>query len=217
MKLAAALCLVTAALCGCVDTIFESLPGKNISPCDQRFVGKWRLVGNEKERKNDENLFIVVDADCKALHLFEDGKDDTDTDAKTHLTFASVSAKSVLAVKFDDDGQHTEKPDWSNGYHYFLYDLHKGEIHLRAADDKQVARLIVDGKLQGRTEAISKNPGGRTEGEGMSLHNYVAGDAEAMAKAVEVRGIFADAPYLTLKPATDAEISASAKPSPASK
>ena len=218
MRLAAAmLCLAAVALSGCVDTVFESLPGKHISQCDQRFVGTWRLLNQEKDRKADENLFLVVDPGCKTLHLFENGKDDTDTDAKTHLAFASVGAKSILTVKFDDEQSHTDGVDWSNGYHYFLYDMRNGEIRLRPTDDAAVAHFIIDGKLQGRTEKISKMPGGQRSGDGMMLHSYVAGDFEAMAKAVELRGVFAATPYFTLKPASDAEISASAKPLPTSK
>lgn len=175
------------------------------------------MIGREKDPKDDEKLFIQVEPDCRALHLFENGKDDTETDAKTHLAFASVGAKSILAVKFDNDQSPDDRADWSNGYHYFLYDVRNGEIRLRPADDTRAAHLIIDGKLQGRTEKISKYPGGRTRGDGLTLHNYIAGNADAMAKAVELRGIFADAPYFRLKPATDAEISAQVPSRPASK
>lgn len=181
MRFAATLCLVCTALCGCVDTVFESLPGKNISQCDQRFAGKWRLSNSKKDVEGDKNLFVVIVPDCKAMHFLEHGKDDTGTDTKTHIAFASIGTKSILAVKFDENDTHTNKTDWSNGYHYFLYDIHKGEIRLRGVDDVQVAHLIIDGKVQGRTEKISKRPGGRTEGDGLTLHNYVAGNAEAMA------------------------------------
>ncbi|WP_330888587.1 hypothetical protein [Rudaea sp.] len=197
--------------------MFESLPGKHISQCDPHFVGKWRLLSQDTDRKDDKSLFLVVEPGCMALHLFENGKDDTETDRQTHLAFASVGTKSLLAVKFDNDKSHTDKVDWSNGFHYFLYDLSNHEIRLRPADDVAVAHLIIDGKLQGRTEKISAEPGGQHRNHGSELHNYVAGDSEAMAKAVELGGVFADTPYFTLKPATDAEISASAKPSPKSK
>lgn len=217
MRLAALICIAATVLCGCVDTVFESLPGKNISPCDQRFVGKWRLTDSGKNSKDDEKLFVVIEPDCRALHLFENGKDDIETDAKTHLAFASVGAKSILAVRFDEEQSHTDKTDWSQGYHYFLYEPRKGEIRLIPVDDIRVAHLIIDGEIHGRTEKISKRPGGRTQGDGMTLHNYVAGDADAMAKAVLLRGVFIETPYFILKPATDAEISASAKPVPASK
>ena len=214
---AAMLCLAAVALSGCVDTVFESQPGRHISQCDQRFVGTWQLLSQEKDRKDDEKLFLAIEPGCKTLHLFENGKDDTETDAKTHLAFASVGAKSILTVKFDSDQSHTDKVDWSNGYYYFLYDVRNNEIRLRPANDARVAHLIIDGNLQGRTEKISKMPGGQRSGDGMMLHSYVAGDAEAMAKAVELGGVFAEPPYFILKPATDAEILAPTKPSPTSK
>jgi len=210
-RLSLLLCIVL--LGGCVETVFESTAGSDVKACDAQFVGNWRVLPADGSAK-DQALFIVVDAGCKTLHFVEDGKEDADMAKKTHVSFAKVGERSVLMAKIDND---TKGPDakWSEGYHYFLYERRGDEIRLRPVDDKQVAHLIIDGKLFGHVEKISRRPGdpsaNRDDDRRATLRNYVAGKPEDMAQAVGVDGVFAAEPSHILKSASRAEMSKAAK------
>ncbi len=59
-------------------------------------------------------------------------------------------------------------------------------------DRLNATRLIVDNKLQGRTEKISRSPGPHQTPEAGSLHNFVAGTAQEMTHAIETYPLFSD-------------------------
>lgn len=205
--------LCAALLGGCVETVFESTAGTDVKACDPQFVGNWHVLPTDGSSK-DKALFVVVDAGCKALHFIEGGKEDADMAKQTHVSFAKVGDRSVLMAKVDTDAKGPDAK-WSDGYHYFLYERRGDEIRLRPVDDKQVARLIIDGKLFGRVEKISRRPGetnpNRDDDRRASLHNYVAGKPDDMARAVGLDGVFAAEASHVLKSASRAEMSKAAK------
>lgn len=163
---------------------------------------------------NNDQLFVVVDPACKAFHFIENGKGDPESESKTHLAFAKVGQKSILTVKIDVDQNIDEKGrKWRDGYRYFLYEIRDKEIRLHQVDDKQVAHMIIDDKILGRTENISRSPGGGRSPHGDELSNFVVGKPDDLARVAQMPGIFTKS-YLTLKPATQGEISKSEKASP---
>jgi len=196
--------LVCAALGGCVDTVFETQPGSAISTCDPQFVGSWRLLPAEPPSNNDE-LFVIVEPACKRWRFIENGKDDANTENEVHIAFAKVAGKPLVTVKNDEKHDYAHyDPTWRTGYMYLRYVVADGNIKLYPVDDKHVAHLILDGKVKGRTEVITQSPGStRAEGE---LHNFVAGNADEMARVAQLDGIFTEAKFFMLKPATAAEI-----------
>jgi hypothetical protein len=207
--------LITGLLSGCAETLFESTPGNKIVSCDQHFVGAWRLGTSDKsDGMNADKLFVIVDPACKAFHFIENGKGDPESESKTHIAFAKVGQESILTLKIDIDRNSDEKErKWRDGYRYFLYEIRDKEIQLHPVDDKQVAHMIIDDKILGRTENISRSPGGGRPSHGDMLSNFVVGKPDDLARVAQMSGIFTK-PYLTLKPATQDEISKSEKAPP---
>jgi len=210
--LIAPLLLLAGLLSGCVDTLFESQPAETVSSCDRRFEGRWRVLPADSKNQDDE-LFLIVDPQCKHWHFLEDGKEDEKLARTTHIAFASVAGKALLTVKVDPDAKDAGAADarWRDGYYYFRYEFADKSIHLRGVDDHRVAHLIIDGDIQGRTERVSREPADRRGGSSSELHNFVAGKPDEMARVVQLDGVFGAADAYVLKPATRAEISRSAK------
>jgi hypothetical protein len=201
-----------ALLCGCQDTLFETQPGAAISPCDEHFVGSWRLLPADPSSNNEE-LFVIVEPGCKRWRFIEDGKDDTKTENSVHVAFARVGDLALLTLKEDQPAPHDSQARWCDGYRYLRYEFVDGTIRLHAIDDKRVAHLLIDGGIRGRTERISREPGSQRDSD--DLHNFVAGNAKEMARVAQLDGIFRSGGYYTLKPATSTEIFKPAKNSPA--
>jgi len=197
---------LAAVTSGCTDTVFESQPSDSVASCDTHFVGKWRLLSSDSKDKNDR-LFVIVDPDCKRWHFIEDGKEDESIARTTHFAFAQVGGKPLLTVKVDPEkkNENDAQARWHDGYFYFRYEFADQEIHLHAVDDRRVAHLIIDDKIQGRSERVSKQPGSARSGNS-ELHNFVAGKPEEMARVAQLDGVFADADVYVLKPASKAEI-----------
>lgn len=204
--------LLAGLLSGCVDTLFESQPADSVAACDNHFVGRWRVLPADSKDANDE-LFLVVDRGCKQWHFIEDGKEDEKLARTTHIAFASVAGKPLLSIKVDPDSDHASAADaqWREGYYYFRYEFADKTIRLRGVDDQRVAHMIIDGNVQGRTERVSRQPAEQRGGSSSELHNFVAGKPAEMARVVQLDGVFAGSDAYTLKPATRAEISRSAK------
>ncbi|MBS0569658.1 MAG: hypothetical protein JSS28_03555 [Proteobacteria bacterium] len=196
-------------LCGCQDTLFETQPGTHVAACDARFVGPWRLLPADSE-KADDAFFVVVEPQCKRWRFIEDGKDDTKTENSVHVAFARVGDLTLLTLKEDQPAAHDPQARWSHGYRYLRYEFADATIRLHPVDDKRVAHLIIDGGIHGRTERISREPGSQRGSD--DLHNFVAGDAQEMARVAQLDGIFRSGGYYILKPATAAEISGPMQP-----
>jgi hypothetical protein len=203
--LAATLLLSLGLLTGCKDTIFESQPTEKVSTCDEHFVGKWRLLPVEK-KKDDDELFVIVEPACRRWRYIEDGKDDTDTEKTVHVAFAKLGDLPLLTLKIDEKKPSTDSGTrWHTGYQYLRYEFVDKTIRLHPVDNAHVAHLIIDGGVLGRTERISREPGGKG-GNSEELHNFVAGKPDEMARVAKLDGIFSSAEFYTLKPAVDAEI-----------
>lgn len=203
MRLAiAALYVVT--LSGCQDTLFENQPGTAVRACDERFVGSWRLLPADPP-SNDDALFVIVEPACKRWRFIDNGKDDVNTENEVRVAFADVADKPLVTIRKEEKHEYAHHDSkWRDGYLYLRYVFADGEIKLYPVDDKRVAHWIVDGKIKGRTEAITQSPGS-TQRE-RELHNFVAGDASEMARVAQLDGIFTEARFFTLKSATAAEI-----------
>jgi len=198
--LRAMLASIALILTGCVETRFESLPGSDVARCDARWVGNWRMVSAKDKDKDegDNGVFIAISEGCERVRVFERGKEDDKIRVALH--FARVGKHSVLAAQIDEESPSDSKPasEWDTGYYYFLYDANPRRIALRAVDDEHVATRLIDGSLRGRTEMVSQRPGSRKPSQGRSLYNFVAGDAQTMVQAVQLRGMFLRSSDLSL-------------------
>jgi len=193
-----------AALSGCVDTVFETQPSGTIGTCDAHFVGQWRLLPAEPSSSNDE-LFVIVEPACKRWRFIEDAKDDVNTENEVHIAFATVAGKPLVTIKNEEKHEYAHYDHkWRDGYMYLRYVVGDDGIKLFPVDDKRVAHWIIDGKVKGHSEVLTQSPGStHQEGE---LHNFVAGNADEMTRVAQLDGIFTEARFFMLKPATTAEI-----------
>jgi hypothetical protein len=180
-------------LSGCVSTIFESPPGDKTTPCDTRWVGTWELHPADAAVKDEDRIILSVEPGCNVLRFTDNGKLQHDLDHATVL-FAELDKASILALRLPASGSNNDsKPsEWNLGYHYFSYIVQGSEIHVRQIDDEKVAHLIVDDKLPGRTEKITRYPGAHQPSDGRNLQNFVAGSAQDMTQALAAYPLFFD-------------------------
>ncbi len=185
--------LFTVALAGCVSTIFESPPGTATSACDTHWVGSWDVHTTDPKAQGDDKLMLRVGAQCKALTIVENGNKQHDLD-HTVLIFATIHGRHIAALKLDSETKGTKSSlsDWDTGYHYFSYMATDKEIRLHQADDERVAELLIDGKLFGRTEKITRYPGAKQPADSGTLHNFVAGTPSDMARALQRYPLFSE-------------------------
>ncbi|MGH8123248.1 MAG: hypothetical protein ACREPT_10815 [Rudaea sp.] len=197
------------ALAGCVSTIFESPPGTAASACDPRWVGNWDVQMANPKAQGDDKLVLRVGAQCKTLSVVENGNEQRDLDHAV-LAFASIRGNRIAAFKLDPDSNGTKsKPaEWETGYHYFSYVANDGQIRLRQVDDERIAKLLIDGKLSGRTEKITRYPGASQPAESGTLHNFVAGTPQEMVHALATYPLFSDKSAIILKRIAAAPIEA---------
>jgi hypothetical protein len=192
--------ILTLALSGCVTTLFESPPGITTTSCDKRWVGNWEVRQEHPASPSKDTLTVSISPECKTLTAIEDGKTQHDTD-HVILAFASIKDIAIAALKLDPMATDAQaKPlDWDVGYHYFSYVVAADEIRLRQVDDDRVAQLLIEGKLVGRTEKITRYPGANQPADGATLHNFVAGSAQDMANALTTYALFSDKNAIILK------------------
>jgi hypothetical protein len=185
-------------LSGCVETIFESPPGAAAATCDKRWVGNWEVHMVDRKAESDDKLELRVGAECKTLIIVENGTTQHDLDHAV-MVFASIKNNSIAALKLESSTKGANTSDWDSGYHYFSYDAGDNEIRVRQPDDARVAKLLIEGKLFGRTENITRYPGAKQPADGATLHNFVAGTPQEMAHALEAYPLFSDKSAFILK------------------
>jgi hypothetical protein len=192
--------IVALTLSGCVTTLFESPPGEVASTCDQRWVGNWQVHLEHPTAPSKDTLTLTIAPECKALTAIEDGKTQHDLDHVV-VAFATIKDVAIAALKLDPKANdaHAKPLDWDIGYHYFSYVVAGDDIHLRQVDDERIAQLLIDGKLVGRTEKITRYPGAHEPADGATLHNFVAGSAQDMATALATYTLFSDKGAIILK------------------
>ncbi len=185
--------MFAVALAGCVSTIFEAPPGDATSTCDPRWVGNWDVHIVDRKAEGDDKLVLRVGADCKTLAVVENGNAQHDLDHAV-LAFASIRGGRIAALKLDPNAKdaNSKLSNWETGYHYFSYVANDKQIRLQQADDERVAKLLIDGKLFGRTEKITRYPGANQPTNSGTLHNFVAGTPKDMAHALEACPLFSD-------------------------
>ena len=187
----AALAIGVASLCACTETRFESPLGDNIETCDTRWKGLWTV---EKSPKDDagafwidnECRFTVLDqpergAPFKQIHVPVNYVHDK---GKDYLVIADASLKGLVELK----APYGIDPAPQKSFFFARYDVRGNRIELSDVNSEAVAKLVIDGKLQG---TVSKTPN--------ELHVYVRGDRSAMLEIVRGSAIFAGKPGLVLE------------------
>jgi len=180
--LAAFLALASA---GCVETRFESPIGDNIETCDAGWKGLWIGVDDRKDQAkdatafyvNDECQFIVLDRPEKngALKQIHVPVNYVHADRKDYIVVADTAIRGLVDLK----PPHGVIPVPEKSFFYARYRLRGDRIELYPVDSARVAKLVLDGRLEGTVDKV-----------GTELHVYVGGSRAQMLDAVRTLAIF---------------------------
>jgi len=175
-------------LAGCVETRFESPIGDNIETCDARWKGIWAEADEANHDRPDDTVAFYVDDDCKFIVLDDPGKDGISkqthvpvnyvhADGKDYVVVADTALKPLVDIK----PPHGVTPVPEKSYYFARYTLRRDRLDIYQVDDERVAKLVVDGVIDGTVD--------KTQNE---LHVYVHGSRAEMLSLVRSRPIFKD-------------------------
>jgi len=186
----AALAFALAAT-GCVETRFESPPGDNIETCDARWKGLW--TGEDIKSSQDATAFYVDDA-CRFEVLEEPERGGpikhlrvpvnfVHADHNDYLVVADTGLKGLVELK----APYGVSPAPEKAFFFARYAARSDRIDVYKVDDKRVAKLIIDGKLDGTVSQTANE-----------LHVFVRGDRARTLDVLRHGGIFVDKSDLVL-------------------
>jgi hypothetical protein len=176
----AALALVLL-LGGCVETRFESPLGDNIETCDVKWKGLWGDPESTTEPSaiyvDDECHFIVLDqpergGPLKRLHV---PVNFVHADGKDYLVVADSSLKGMVELK----PPHGIDPVPEKSFFFARYSVRGDRVELNQVDSERVAKLVIDGKLEGTVDKT-----------GNDLHVFVRGNRTRMLEIARTQPIF---------------------------
>jgi hypothetical protein len=166
---------------GCVETRFESPLGDNIETCDVKWKGLWGDPESTTEPSaiyvDDECHFIVLDqpergGPLKRLHV---PVNFVHADGKDYLVVADTSLKGMVELK----APHGIDPAPEKSFFFARYSLRGDRVELNQIDSERVAKLVIDGKLDGTVDKT-----------GNDLHVFVRGSRAHMLEIVRTQPIF---------------------------
>ncbi len=170
-----------ALLGGCVETRFESPLGDNIETCDTKWKGLWGDPDSATEASavyvDDECHFIVLDqpergGPLKQIHI---PVNFVHADGKDYVVVADTSLKGTVELK----PPHGIDPVPEKSFFFARYSIRGDRIELNQVDSEKVAKLVIDGKLEGTVDKVSND-----------LHVYVRGNRTRMLEIVRTQPIF---------------------------
>ena len=166
---------------GCVETRFESPLGDNIETCDTRWKGLWGDPDSATEASavyvDDECHFIVLDqpergGPLKQIHI---PVNFVHADGKDYVVVSDVSLKGSVELK----PPHGIDPVPEKSFFFARYSVRGERIEINQVDSEKVAKLVIDGKLEGTVDKT-----------GSDLHVYVRGNRARMLEIVRTQSIF---------------------------
>jgi len=170
-----------ATLGACVETRFESPLGDNIETCDIKWKGLWGDADSATEPGaiyvDDDCRFIVLDqpergGPLKQIHV---PMNFVHADGKDYLVVADSALKGLVELK----PPHGIDPAPDKSFFYARYRLRGDRVELNQVDSEAVAKLVIDGKLEGTVEKVAND-----------LHVYVRGNRARMLEIVRTQPIF---------------------------
>ena len=173
------------ASAGCVETRFESPIGDNIETCDAGWKGLWIGVDDRKDQAkdatafyvNDECQFIVIDRPEKngALKQIHVPVNYVHADRNSYIVVTDTAIRGLVELK----PPHGVTPVPEKSFFYARYRLRGDRIELYPVDSARVAKLVLDGKVDGTVDKV-----------GTELHVYVRGSRSQMLDVVRKLSIF---------------------------
>ena len=169
------------ALGGCVETRFEAPLGDNIETCDAGWKGLW----NDAESPTEPSA-VFVDAECRFVVLDQPERGGplkqihvpvnfVHADGSSYLVIADTSLKGLAEIK----APHGIDPAPEKSFYFVRYRLRGDRVELDQVDSERVARLVVDGTLDGTVDKTANE-----------LHVYVRGNRARMLEIVRTQPIF---------------------------
>jgi len=190
-----ALLLALALLAGCVETRFESPLGDNIETCDARWKGLW--IGSEGNGELDLDAVTAFHVDDECAFSVIEQPEPGGAGKRVRVPLNSVHAHgrdylivadASLAGLVDLQPPHGIDPPPQRSFFFARYRVRGDRIELHPVDSKAVAKLVVDGELDGTLEKT------RTV-----LRVYVRGSRAQMLAMVRKHAIFEKKPTLVLR------------------
>lgn len=170
-----------ALLAGCVETRFESPLGDNIETCDARWKGLWGDPDSKTEASaihvDDECHFVVLDQPERGgpLKRLRIPVNFVHADGRDYLVVADTSLKGMVELK----PPHGIDPVPEKAFFFARYSIRGDRIELNQVDSERVAKLVIDGKLEGTVDKA-----------GNDLHVFVRGNRAQMLEIVRTQPIF---------------------------
>ena len=185
--------LVCLALAGCVETRFESPLGDHLETCDARWKGLWTGADSDLDLGHDVTAFHVNE-DCEfsvldqpeaggALKHIHVPLNYVHVDNRDYIVIADTALAGLVKLK----APHGIDPVPPKSFFFARYQVRGERIALYPVDDAEVARLVIDGKLDGTVDK-SRN----------ELRVYVRGSRAQMLALVRGHEIFTRKPTLEL-------------------
>lgn len=193
--------LVCLVLGGCVETRFESPLGDHRETCDARWQGVWHDADARDTAPPTPAVAILrVDANCGFTMLDPPSEKGAGTpllvpvetvhaNGNDYLVIADRAIKTPFALK----PPHAIEPLPQQSFFFARYRVRGNRIDLYPVDSERVAKLVIDGKLDGTVDQSAHE-----------LHVFVRGDRARMLAAVRNNAIFKTSPGLRLVRFADA-------------
>jgi hypothetical protein len=193
-RLAYGLTFACLVLGGCVETRFESPLGDNIETCDARWKGLWNGVEDApSDRDKDATAFHVND-DCEFTLLDQPEKGGplkrvhvplnyVHAGGNDYIVVADSTIKGLVTLK----PPHAIDPAPDKSFFFARYRVRGDRIELYPVDSAHVAKLIIDGKIDGTVDKSAND-----------LHVFVRGNRAQMLDLVRSEAVFETKPTLQL-------------------
>jgi hypothetical protein len=170
-----------ALLGGCTETRFESPLGDNIETCD----GHWKGLWTDRD-SSDEPGAVFVDDDCRFIVIDQTERGGplkqihvpmnfVHNGGKSYLVVADVALKGLVDLK----PPHGVDPAPEKSFYFVRYRFRGDRVELEQVDSERVAKLVIDGKLEGTVDK-----------SGSDLHVYVRGNRARMLEIVRGQDLF---------------------------
>lgn len=182
------------ALSGCVETRFEASLTDAGTGCDTRWAGQWNEVDDRASARPDRPATVLsVDAGC-VFTVIEPDK--AGAAKRVRIPTRSVHARGDDYLVVADDAlgglvelqpPHAVDPPPQPAYFFARYRVRGDRIDLYTVDSARVARLVIDGKLDGTVDKRANE-----------LHVFVRGDRTRMLALVRDASVFEARPSLRL-------------------
>jgi hypothetical protein len=185
--------ILALASAGCVETRFESPLGDNIETCDAGWKGLWIVVDDRKDQAKDATAFYVND-ECQFMVLDRPEKKGALKEIRVPVNYVHADRKDYIVVAdtairglVDLKAPHGITPAPDKSFFFARYRLRGDRIELYQVDASRVAKLVIDGKLDGTVDKV-----------GSELHVYVRGSRAEMLHVVRELAIFDEKNPVTL-------------------